>query len=109
MSYLYRPLANKRSTDETRRRSLIELARVTLDSSVHCAHRSRDSRKRLTGPVDPSAFTRQRDARRRRDVKTKGTSPMTQEPLDAEDLVPQHIVRKLIDSFLDSKRRRRES
>ncbi len=34
---------------------------------------------------------------------------MTQEPLDAEDLVPQHIVRKLIDSFLDSKRRRRES
>ena len=42
-------------------------------------------------------------------LKTKGTSPMTQEPLDAEDLVPQHIVRKLIDSFLDSKRRRRES
>ena len=39
-------------------------------------------------------------------LKTKGTSPMTQEPLDAEDLVPQHIVRKLIDSFLDSKRRR---
>ena len=42
-------------------------------------------------------------------LKTKGTSPMTQEPLDAEDLVPQHIVRKLIDSFLDSKRRRRGS
>ena len=42
-------------------------------------------------------------------LKTKGTSPMTQEPLDAEALIPQHIVRKLIDSFLDSKRRRDSS
>ena len=39
-------------------------------------------------------------------LNKKKTSPLTHEPLDATALVPQHVVRKLIESFREKRRRR---
>ena len=39
-------------------------------------------------------------------LNKKKTSPLTHEPLDATALVPQHVVRKLIESFREKRRQR---
>ena len=39
-------------------------------------------------------------------LSKKKTSPLTHEPLDATALVPQHVVRKLIESFREKRRQR---
>ena len=38
-------------------------------------------------------------------LKTKGTSPMTQEPLTDTRLIPQFTVKKLVCAFMDTRRR----
>ena len=38
-------------------------------------------------------------------LKTKGTSPMTQEPLQSKTLIPQHTMKKLVCAFMDTRRR----
>ena len=38
-------------------------------------------------------------------LKTKGTSPMTQEPLTDTRLIPQYTVKKLVCAFMDTRRR----
>ena len=38
-------------------------------------------------------------------LKTKGTSPMTQEPLTDTRLIPQFTMKKLVVAFMDTRRR----